>query len=149
MRIAILILASAAALASAPAAAADPGIGETIQDAQRILNDPRNEKLMTSVMSAMSEALLDLPVGGIKAAAEGRAATPEEKGLTVRDVARRGDPNFEAKFRTGMAKSAPVLRQSMKALSASLPALAESFEELGRSMERLGANIPDPTYPKR
>ncbi|MEO6433520.1 MAG: hypothetical protein ABIO29_06050 [Sphingomicrobium sp.] len=147
MRCALLILAIAV-VAAAPAAA-EPTISESIADAQRMLDDPRNEKLFSSVMSALSDALLDMPVGEIKAATEGRVATAEEKRLTVRDIARREDPAFEAKMRDGVAKSAPALRQSMKALSASLPALAKSAEALGRSIERLGANLPDPTYPKR
>ena len=148
MRILIAALAPATLLLATPAAA-EPTIGETIADAQRMLDDPRNEQLIKSIGPALADALLAMPVGDLKAAVEGRAATPQEKQLTVRDIARREDPNFEVKVREGLAKSGPAFRQSMKALSASLPALMKSAEELGRSVERLGANIPDPTYPKR
>ena len=150
MRDMVLVTGAAMLALSAPAAAApEPSVGDAIKDAQRILDDPRNERLMKSLMSAVSDSLLAMPVGEVKAAAEGRSATTEEKRLTVRDLARRDDPQFETKLRDGLAKSGPALKQSMKALSASLPALAKSVEELSRSMERLGANLPDPTYPKR
>lgn len=144
----ILVAAIAISALAAPAAA-EPSLDEAVAEAQRLLDDPRHAETLQSMIDALSGAMLDVKVGEIQAAAQGRAATPAEKNLTVRDVAGKGDPQFEAKLKQKMAQSAPALRQSMRALSASLPALAKSVEQLGKSMERLGANLPDPTYPKR
>ena len=143
------VIAAIPLLVATPAAAAEPTIREALSQAQSVLDDPRNEKVMNSIMNVLTDALLDLPVGEIEAATQGRAATPAEKKLTVRDVARRDDPEFEAKLKGRLAQSGPAIRQSMKSLAASLPALAKSFEDAGKAIERMKANMPDPTYPKR
>jgi hypothetical protein len=143
------MIAAVPLLCAAPASAADPAIDDAVAQAQRVLDDPRNEQVVTSIMDTMTDALLNLPVGEIEAATQGRVASPEEKRLTVRDIARRDDPQFEAKLKSRLAQSGPALRQSMRSLSAALPALAKSFEDAGKAIERMHANMPDPTYPKR
>jgi len=143
------MLAAVPLLCAAPAAAAEPTIDEAVNQAQRVLDDPRNGEVVTSIMDTLTDAFLNLPVGDIQAASEGRVATPEEKRLTVRDIARRDDPQFEARLKSQLAQSGPALRQSMHSLSAALPALAKSFEDAGKAIERMKANMPDPTYPKR
>ena len=43
-------------------------------------------------LQALSKALLDLPVGEVEAAIEGREPTAAERKLTVRELERRNDP---------------------------------------------------------
>ena len=141
-----IALCAAPALAQAPAARAPvPPPAEL----QRALNDPAMADRMANMMQALSKAFLDLPVGEIQAAAEGRAPTAAEKKLTVRDLGRRNDPNFERDLQRQIAQGGPMIRQSMKALSDSIPAMMKSLEDVQESIERAAANMPDPTYPTR
>jgi hypothetical protein len=93
--------------------------------------------------------LLDLKVGAIQAAAEGRKATEAEKRLTVRDIGRRNDPNFDRNLRRQVAEARPKIAQGMQALADALPAMVKALDDASRAIDRAAANMPDPTYPKR
>ena len=111
--------------------------------------DPAVADRLANAVQTLSTSLLDLRVGGVEAAIEGREATPDEKRLTVRDLARRDDPDFDRKIEQQIAQAKPMIRQSMKALNEALPAMMQSLERARKSFERAMANMPDPTYPKR
>ena len=102
-------------------------------------------------MQVLSKALLDLRVGEMQAALEGRKASAAEKTLTVRDLSRRGDPDFDRKLQERIANTGPMIDRSMKAMNEALPSIMQSVDEGrgSRSIERRTANMPDPTYPKR
>ena len=111
------------------------------------LLDPRMADRLADTM--LSKALLDLPVGEVQAAVEGRTPTAAEKKLTVRELGRRDDPNFDRNFRQQVAQARPVIERSMKAMSAALPAIEKALDDAGRAIDRAAANMPDPTYPRR
>jgi hypothetical protein len=104
---------------------------------------------LADTMQSLSRALLDLPVGEVQAAVEGRAPTAAEKKLTVRDLGRRDDPNFDKNFRRQIAQARPALEKGMKALSTALPAIEKAIDGASRALDRAAANMPDPTYPRR
>ena len=116
---------------------------------ERALNDPAVADRLTNAMQVMSKAFLDVPAGEVQAALEGRRATPAEKRMTVRDMARRDDPNFDRNFQRHIAQSGPMIRQSMRAMSQALPAMMQGLSQAQRALERAAANMPDPTYPNR
>jgi hypothetical protein len=93
--------------------------------------------------------LLNIRVGEVKAALDGRPASPEERNLTVGDLARRHDPDFDRNMQQQVASVGPKLQQSMKALNQALPVFMRDLRDAQKSLERAVANIPDPTYPKR
>lgn len=129
---------------------AAPALAEPAQvTIPRELTDPATADRLAGMMQALSKALLDLRVGDLKAAAEGREASPAEKRMTVRDMARRQDPNFDRKFEQQVAQSGPMIRQSMKAMSDAIPAMMQGLAQAQKAIERAAANMPDPTYPKR
>src|SRR5439155_20121947 len=113
------------------------------------LTDPALADRLANAAQGLSKALLDIRVGELKAAAEGREATPAEKGMTVRDLARRDDPDFDRKIDRQIAEAKPMVRQSMKALNDALPAVMQGLEKAQQSLDRALANMPDPTYPRR
>ena len=113
------------------------------------LSDPAAAQRLQRSMQALSKALLDLRVGEMQAALEGRKATRAEKKLTVRDLGRRNDPNFDRNLDQRIANSGQAIERSMKAMSDALPSIMESVERAGGAIERATANMPDPTYPKR
>ena len=113
------------------------------------LTDPATAERLANVMQALSKALLSVPVGELKAAAEGREPTARDKGLTVRDLGRREDPNFERNLDRQIAEAKPMIAKSMKALAEALPAMLEGLSKASEAVERAAANMPDPNYPKR
>ena len=111
--------------------------------------DPAVADRLANAAQAVSDALLNIPVGDLKAAAGGRRATPDEKRMTVRDLARRDDPDFDRKVQRQIAEARPMVRQGIKAVNESLPAVMQSLQQAQKSIERALANLPDPTYPQR
>ena len=133
-----LLMCSTSALAQSPA-----------PQLPRELTDPATAQRLQRSMQAMSKALLDLRVGEMQAAIDGRAPTKSEKKLTIRDLGRRNDPNFERKLNEGIANAGPMIDRSVKAMNEALPSIMRSVDEARDAIERATANMPDPTYPKR
>jgi hypothetical protein len=113
------------------------------------LTDPAVAQRLQRSMQVLSKTLLDLRVGEMQAAIEGRKASAAEKKLTVRDLGRRDDPNFDRRLDERIAAAGPVIDRSMKAVSEAMPSILESVSKARESIERAAANMPDPTYPKR
>src|SRR5690348_12798268 len=73
------------------------------------LADPATADRLADAVQSLSDALLDLKVGGMQAALEGRKATPAEKKRTVRDLARRDDPDIDRHLDERIAQAKPVI----------------------------------------
>ena len=150
LALALLVLAVPAA--AQPHHAPPPHLPTTHDPAAQItqqLTDPATVERIANVMQSLTKAVLALRVGEIEAAAQGRVATPAEKRRTVRDVGRRNDPDFDRKFAEQMAKTGPMVEQSIKAVTQALPVMIQSLKQAGEAVERAAANMPDPSYPKR
>jgi hypothetical protein len=117
--------------------------------APQLAIDPATVNKLAEGMRAMSQALLDLHIGELQAAAEGRAATAAEKNLTLGDIARRDDPDFDRHLQQRIAEAKPQIEQSLKVLNETLPKVTEDLQRAQKSIERAMANMPDPNYPKR
>jgi hypothetical protein len=128
---------------------ASPAFAQPAPQLPPELTDPAVADRLADSMQALSNAFLSMPVGELKAAAEGRRATPAEKRMTVRDIARRDDPDFERKLHQQVAEAKPMVRQSIKALNDSLPAMMQGLHQAQQALDRALANMPDPTYPQR
>jgi len=113
------------------------------------LTDPTTAQKLGNVMQVLSNAVLDMRVGEVQAAIQGRPATPAERNMTVRDIARRDDPNFDRHLQQQMANVGPRMQQGMKALNQAIPPLMQGIAEARQALERAVANMPDPNYPKR
>lgn len=109
------------------------------------LTDPAVADRVAASAEAMSKALLDLPVGEIQAAAEGRPVTEADRRRTVGGL----DPNFGRDLQQGIAQSAPMIQQSMRAFAQALPAITKSLSDAANEVERAAANMPRPDYPRR
>ncbi len=136
-------------LCAAPASAqSGPFGGNTIQLPSE-LTDPRAVQKLAYEMQNLSNALLNVRVGEVRAAIEGRQATPEERTMTVGDIARSKDPNFDRHLEQKVASVGPTVQRSMKALNKALPEMMRDLHDAKKSLERAVANLPDPTYPQR
>ncbi len=147
MRVSILLFASA--LVATPAVAQSQDHADEQVRVPDELTDPQTVERLSDMMQALSKAVLSLPVGEIRAAAEGREATPAEKNQTVRDLGRIDDPEFEQNLERQLADAKPALEAGMKALAEALPAMMKGMSAAAESLERATANLPSPTYPKR
>jgi hypothetical protein len=96
-------------------------------------------------MQSLSQSLLDLPVGNVRAAIEGRPPSAadrhrtigSETGLSARELNRR------------IAAAKPQIEQSIRAMNQALPEITQDLQQAQRSVERAISNLPDPNYPRR
>jgi hypothetical protein len=145
MRAALLALPLAALASPAlPQPASPAGPAETIQVPPE-LTDPKWADRLTDAMSAMSKAFLDLPVGEVEAAIEGRTPTATDRRRTVRSETKMS----ERELKQQIEASRPAMQAGMKALAAALPAMVKGLSEAQRELDRAAANVPRPDYPKR
>lgn len=142
MRAAFVLLVPLA-ICAAPAAA------QPAQPLPPQLTDPATADRVTDAMQSLSDALLDLRVGNIQAALEGRRPTRAERHMTVRDLARRDDPNFDRNLHQQIAAAKPKIEQGISAMNTALPEVTADLQRAQRSIERAIANMPDPNYPNR
>ena len=131
-------------MVAAPAAAQPAPAREDVQ-IPRELTDPAMVDRLAEAMKAMSSAFLELPVGEVQAAVEGREPTAADKRRTVRSEAQVS----ERELRQQIEQSKPIMQAGMKALAEALPAMMRGMAEAREAMERAAANMPRPDYPKR
>jgi hypothetical protein len=129
--------------------AATPAAAQTAPAIPPELSDPAMADKLGNVMQSLSNAFLNLPVGEVQAALEGRPATPADKQTTVRDLGRRDDPDFDRHFQQQIAGSRETMRAGMTAMKTALPAIMKGVNEARAEMEKALANMPSPTYPVR
>ena len=139
MRHALLI--APLAVLAAPAAAQPADRLEVPKE----LTDPAWADRLTDVLQVLSKSMLELPVGEVEAAIEGRQPTATDKRRTVRTETQMS----ERELSQHIESARPMMRGAMKAMSSALPAMMKGLEQAGREMEKATANLPQPGYPKR
>lgn len=132
-----LLLIAAPAMAEAPAS-------EAIQLPPE-LTDPKWADRLADAMAAMSKAFLDMPVGEVEAAMQGRQATAADKRRTIRSETKMS----EREMRQQVEAARPAMQAGMKALAAALPAMLEGLSKAQAELDRAAANVPRPDYPRR
>ena len=109
------------------------------------LTDPAWADRLTNVLQALSKTMLEMPVGEVEAAIEGRPPTAADRRKTVRSETRMS----ERELKQQIESARPQMQAAMKAMASALPAMMKGFEQAGRELEKATANIPQPGYPKR
>ena len=145
----LLILLPAALSAAAAQAAPPPPAPAPSDNIQSVLTDPATADKLGRAMQAMSGAFLNLPIGEVEAAIEGRAPTAADKRRTIRDSGRAADPDFDRNVARQMVGSRAAMQSGMKALATALPAMSRAMGEMQRELEQAVANLPRPDYPRR
>ena len=142
MRVKLSALALSIAVAS-PALAAQPPVPQM----PRELADPAMADKLGRVMGAVTKAFMDMPVGEVQAAVEGRPVTPQDRARRVRDTV--GNPYVEQQVEAEAAQAGRQAQVAGQAMMRALPGIMASLEGVQRDIERAVSNIPDPTYPRR
>jgi hypothetical protein len=129
------------ALLAAPAAA-QPALPDI--QIPRELTDPAMADRLTDVLQVLTKSMLDLPVGEVQAALEGREPTAADRRKTVRSETRMS----ERQLSQTIDAARPQMQAAMKGMAAALPAMMKGLQEAGRELEKATANMPQPGYPK-
>ena len=127
---------------------ATPALAQPIQLPPELTDPVTADKLARS-MQALSQAMLDLKIGAVQAAIEGRQPTPAERNLSLGDLARRTDPQIDRHLQQQIATAKPKIEQSIHALNQALPEITADLQRAHQALQRAIANMPDPNYPKR
>jgi hypothetical protein len=116
-----------------------------------VLTDPALADRAGAIAGAVTRSLMNLPVGEVEAAIEGRPATRADRQRTMRDTI--GDPYLDQRIADEAATSGrtvqAVSQAATRALAASLPAILQAVEGARADIEHAVGNLPDPTYPRR
>lgn len=141
------------ALLSAPAMAAEPASPVADQfEFPAELTDPAMAETLAKILGSLTRAMMDMPVGEMQAAVEGRQPSAADKGRTVRDMT-AGGADIERQVEAQVAQSVPRMQASLKALAESLPgmmkALGKAADDMEARIEGTAANLPQPGYPKQ
>jgi hypothetical protein len=131
-------------LTATPALAAQPAPAPVLPP---VLTDPAMADQLGRVAGAVTRSLMDLPVGELEAAIEGRPATRADRARTVRDSI--GDRQIEQRIESQAAASGRTIQAASQALASSLPAILQAIDGAAADIERAVGNLPDPTYPRR
>ena len=113
----------------------------------QVLTDPAMADQLGRVAGVLTKSLMDLPVGEIEAAIEGRPATRADRRRTVGDSI--GDPQIAQRVAEQATSSGRTMQAATRALASSLPAIMQALEGAKGEIERAIGNLPDPTYPRR
>jgi hypothetical protein len=138
------LLALPLALLGSPVIAEAPAQPNAIQLPPE-LTDPRWADRLTDAVAALSKAFLDMPVGEVEAAIEGRQPTLADKSRTVRSETKMS----ERELRQEIEAARPAMQAGIKAMAAALPAMMEGLSKAQDELDRAAANMPQPGYPKR
>lgn len=133
-------------LVASPAVAQDAPRGVELP---RELTDPAAQMRLAAKLQSISSALLGLKIGDVAAALEGREASTAERNLTVGDLVRRKDPNFDRDVAREVATVGPKIQRGVQAVSRTLPRVMHDVADAQKSIDRAVANLPDPNYPRR
>jgi hypothetical protein len=140
MRISLALLPLALCAAPAIAQPAPP-----VAQLPPELADPATAGRLTDAMQSLSKAFLDLPVGEVQAALDGRKPTSADRRRTVGSESGIDERDLQQRI----AAARPQIEQSIRAVNHALPEITRNLIEVQRSVERALANMPDPNYPRR
>ena len=140
MRISYIV--AAIALVAAPVAAQQAPAPAPLPPE---LTDPATADRLADAMQSLSGALLDLHVGDVQAALEGRKPTAAERRKTVGSETGLSARELNARI----AAARPQIERSIKALNQALPEITSDLQRAQRSIDRAISNMPDPNYPRR
>jgi hypothetical protein len=107
------------------------------------ITDPRFIDRLMDMSDALSKAFLDLKVGEVEAAAEGRPVTAPDRDRTVGQVVRISPQELDRQI----AEARPKVEAATQALARELPKISRSLSEAARALKRAVDNMPQPYDP--
>lgn len=112
------------------------------EEMRRNLPDPAELKAMGEVAARAMEAMMDVPIGPLREAVEGRKLSRREREETIGDVARRDDPQFKERMRDQMAGATVAMGAMMEQMVTIAPVLRNTLEDVARRTEEAARQVP-------
>lgn len=138
-----LYLIAAPLLLSASAAFAAPPKPEQPIEIPPQMTDPHFVDRLMDMSDALSKAFLDLKVGDVEAAAEGRQPTAADHSRTIGQSVRLSPQELERH----MAEARPKVEAATQALARELPKITRSLADVANALQRAVDNMPQPYDP--
>ncbi|MCA1654400.1 MAG: hypothetical protein ABR588_02710 [Sphingomicrobium sp.] len=113
------------------------------------LTDPAMAAQLGRMAGALTRAVMNLPVGELQAAIEGRPTTPADRRRTIGSETHRSGKSIDRDVEREVASSAGAVQNSARAIARALPALQQALGQAAAEIERATANLPDARYPRR
>ena len=104
------------------------------------MTDPHFVQRLMGMTDALSKAFLELRVGEIQAAAEGRPATSADRDRTVGQIAHISPQELNRQI----AEARPQMEAATQAFVKQLPEITRSLSDAANALERAAANMPQP-----
>ena len=147
-----LMIFACSMLAATPALAApihaDPAApGRAAPEVDRILTDPALPERIGHIAGVLTRSLMNVPVGEVEAAIDGRPVTRADRQRTIGDSI--GDPYAAQRMADQAAASGRSMQAAGTALARSLPAILQALNGAQAELERALGTLPSPYYPRR
>lgn len=121
--------------------------------------DPRDEAIaravphrgeieaMGEVAARAADAILDVPVGPLREAIEGRRLDPREREETLGEHAAKDDPYFRERMRDQIGVASVALGALAERMAVMAPVLRETMEDVERRVEDAVRGMPPRSRP--
>ena len=130
------IAAAATALAASPAVAAGPPAAQAPRLSEQVQE-------YAPAIDRSADALLNLDIGPILDAVDPYGAHHRR---TLRDMARRNDPDFERRMHATIYGTAATMGRAADVVAAAQPALRHAINQFERDMAAAMAGAPPPPH---
>ena len=104
------------------------------------MTDPRFIDRLMDMSDALSKAFLDLKVGEVEAAAEGRPAPPADRDRPVGQMARISPQELDRQI----AEARPQVEAATQSFARELPKISRSLSKVAKALQKAADNMPRP-----
>lgn len=142
------LIASAALAAAAPALAAQPAAPPVLpadpRDAEirAAMPDPAEMKAMGEAAARAVDAMMEVPIGPLREAVEGRKLSARERSETIGDRAVRDDPHFRDRMNAGIASASVAMAALAEQMVTIAPVLRRTLDDVAQRMEEAIRTAP-------
>ena len=157
------LIAAAALAVTAPAAAQQPlpqprgnasaqpapSVDPRDEELRRNMPSPTEMKEMGEVAARAMEAMMDVPIGPLREAVEGRKLSPRERSETIGDHARRDDPHFKERMRDQIGLATVALGALAEQMTVMGPVLRRTLEDVSKRVEDAARSAPQRPYDRK
>ncbi len=97
--------------------------------------NPNQVVVMGDIAARAAEAVLDVPIGPLKEAVEGRKLSRREREETLGDVASKGDPHYRERMRAQIGAMSVGVGEMVRQMAVLGPVLRQTVEDAQRRVE--------------
>ena len=145
----LLLTTPAAAQYAPPLADHGPATGHAAPALPPQMMDPALPGQLARMAGALTHAFMNLPVGEMQAAVEGRPVTPQDRRRTVGSETAGNNPYVAQDIQRDVANQTVMVQNMARGMQRAMPAVQQALGQAAAAIERETANLPNPNYPRR